>query len=427
MVEKTILPCGLTVISENFPEFPSFALSYSLKSGSRAENPASNGMHHLIEHMLFKGSRRHDLKQIADISDRLGGRLNAFTSKEITQYYIKSIDEKLPESFALLSDIVFFSTFPKDEFFKEKNVIIQEIKEADDNPETNAFETFYEKIYAGNALGYPIGGREKHISGLDRSRVFAFYRKKYVPENMLLSAAGNIRHRELVALAGDFFQSFPARAPQRFEFPRARFQPRRFHKINKTLNQCYVLAALDSISLVSPRRHSIMIMNDILGGGMSSRLFQSIREEKGLAYTVSSFIDSYLECGIQLIYAVIEPDKVSAYLEAVHGEIGRLRKNGIRRDELERAKDHIKSSIILSLENNVAKMRFNTSQELYFGREQKVAGIIAEINATTGRDINGFCRKYLDLEQAALLTYGHCRKAPDWKIKKTIRPAPVGD
>jgi len=412
MVEKTILPCGLTVISENFPEFPSFALSYSLKSGSRAEKPDSNGIHHLIEHMLFKGSRRHDLKQIADISDRLGGRLNAFTSKEITQYYIKSIDEKLNESFALLSDIVFYSTFPEDEFAKEKNVIIQEIKEADDYPETNAFETFYEKIYAGNALGYPIGGREKHVAGLNRGQVFTSYRENYVPENMLLSAAGNIRHQELVALADDFFASFPARAPRQFKFPRARFRPRRFHKKNKALNQCYVLTALDSISLVSHLRHPIMIMNDILGGGMSSRLFQSIREEKGLAYTVSSFIDSYLECGVQIIYAVIEPDKVSAYLKAVGDEIGRLRKKGISRGELERAKDHIKSSIILSLENNVAKMRFNTSQELYLGKEQQVADIIAEINATTSRDINAFCGKYLDLDQAALLTYGRCPKTP---------------
>ncbi|TFG80369.1 MAG: insulinase family protein [Chrysiogenales bacterium] len=418
MVEKTVLPCGLTVISENFPEFPSFALSYSLKSGSRAETADSNGVHHLIEHMLFKGSRRHDLKQIADISDRLGGRLNAFTSKEITQYYIKSIDEKLNESFALLSDIVFHSTFPEDEFVKEKNVIIQEIKEADDNPETNAFETFYEKIYAGNALGYPIGGREKHVAGLNRGQVFTFYREHYIPENMLLSAAGNIRHRELVALASDFFAAYPPRTPRQFKFPRARFRPRRFHKKNKTLNQCYVLTALDSISLVSHLRHPIMIMNDILGGGMSSRLFQSIREEKGLAYTVSSFIDSYQECGVQLIYAVIEPDKVSAYLEAVRSEIGRLKKKGISDEELERAKDHIKSSIILSLENNVAKMRFNTGQELYFGKEQKVADIISEINATTSQDINGFCGKYLDLDQAALLTYGRCPKNQDWKVEE---------
>ena len=235
--------------------------------------------------------------------------------------------------------------------------------------------------------------------------------------DMLLSAAGNIRHRELVALASDFFASFPARAPRQFKFPRARFRPRRFHKKNKNLNQCYVLAAMESVSLVSSLRHPIMIMNDILGGGMSSRLFQGIREEKGLAYTISSFIDSYLECGVQIIYAVIEPEKVGDYLEAVRSEIGRLRKKGIHPDELDRAKDHIKSSIILSLENNVAKMRFKASQELYLGREQRVADIIAEINATTRRDINGFCGKYLDLEEGALLTYGRCHKSPAWEIK----------
>jgi predicted Zn-dependent peptidase len=418
MVEKTVLPSGLTVISENLPEFPSFALSYTLKSGSRAEEQANSGVHHLIEHMLFKGSRRYDLKGIAEISDRLGGRLNAFTGKEVTQYYIKSIDEKLGESFALLSDIVFHSLFPEEEFLKEKNVIIQEIKEADDNPETNAFETLYEKIYAGNALGFPIGGREKQIAGMDRDQVFSYYKRYYFPDNVLLSAVGNIRHRDLVALADDFFAPFPPRPARKFKFPRARFQPRRFNKKNQSLNQCYALIALDSISLVSPLRHPFMIMNDILGAGMSSRLFQSIREEKGLAYNISSFIDAYLECGVQLIYAVIEPDKIGTYLEAIKNEIALLKKKGVSRNELERAKDHIKSGIILGLENNMAKMHFNTNQELYLGKELKVTDILAEINATTMKDINGFCRRYLDLDRAALLTYGNCPKAPAWKIRE---------
>jgi predicted Zn-dependent peptidase len=415
MVEKTVLPCGLTIISEKFPEFPSFALSYTLKSGSRAESAATNGIHHLIEHMLFKGSKHYDLKQIADMADRLGGRLNAFTGKEITQYYIKSIDEKLAASFHLLSDIVLNSAFPEEEFLKEKNVIIQEIREAEDNPDSNTFETFYEKIYKNNALGYPIGGREEQLAKLSRGQAFDFYHEKYVPENLLLSAAGNIKHRDLVELAGDFFSHFPARPVQDIKFAKACFQPQRFFKKNSSLSQCYVITAMDSISLVSPFRHSFMIMNDILGSGMSSRLFQSIREEKGLAYTVSSFIDSYLECGIQIIYAITEPDKIDAYLSAVETEIGLLKKEGIRQDELERAKDHIKSSIILSLENNVSKMSFNTNQELYFKKEQEVAAIIAEINAATIADINGFCRQYLNLGQAALFTYGRPASAPAWQ------------
>lgn len=414
MVQKTVLPCGLTVISEKFPEFPSFALSYTLKSGSRAETQEENGIHHLIEHMIFKGSQNYDLKQIADMADRLGGRLNAFTGKEITQFYIKSIDEKLADSFHLLSDIVLNSTFPEEEFAKEKNVIIQEVREAEDNPESNAFETFYEKIYEDNALGYPIGGSEKRVVRLQHGQVFDYYRRQYAPENLLLSAVGNIEHRDLVELAGDFFGCFPARPVRNLAFDQAGFQSRRFFKSNDSLGQCYAIIALDSISLLSPFRHSFMVMNDILGAGMSSRLFQSIREEKGLAYTVSSFIDSYLECGIQIIYAVIEPENLAAYLRAVKTEIEQLKEAGIRADELERAKDHMKSSIILGLENNVSKMSFNTNQELYFKKEQSVAAIIAEVNAATCDSINGFIRQYLDLDRAALFTYGKPAAAPAW-------------
>ncbi|HSQ35212.1 MAG TPA: insulinase family protein, partial [Candidatus Binatia bacterium] len=207
---------------------------------------------------------------------------------------------------------------------------------------------------------------------------------------------------------------YPARPARDFKFAVAGFQPRRFFKQNRSLNQNYVIAAMDSISQLSPFRHPFMLMNDILGSGMSSRLFQSIREDKGLAYTVSSFVDSYLDCGIQVIYAVIEPGKTTAYLRAVRDELELLKNEGIRGDELARAKDHIKSSIILSLENNVSKMSFNTNQELYFKKELEVAAIIAEINAAGSDAINGFCRQYLDLERAAIFTYGESAAAPAW-------------
>ena len=413
-VRQTKLSNGIRVLTASLPDSEGVSLGIWIRIGSRYEGRPRAGISHLIEHMLFKGSKHYDLKQIADMADRLGGRLNAFTGKEITQYYIKSIDEKLTASFHLLSDIVLNSTFPEGEFLKEKNVIIQEIREAKDNPDSNAFETFYEKIYKNNALGYPIGGREKQLARLSLSQVLDFYHAKYVPENLLLSAVGNIQHRELVEMASDFFSHFPARPAQDFKFVKASFQPQRFFKKNSSLSQCYVITALDSISLVSPFRHPFMIMNDILGSGMSSRLFQSIREEKGLAYTVSSFIDSYLECGIQIIYAITEPDKIDSYLGAIEAEIGLLKKNGIRQDELERAKDHIKSSIILSLENNVSKMNFNTNHELYFKKEQEVAAIIAEINAATCAEINGFCQQYLNLDKAALFTYGRPVTAPAW-------------
>ena len=326
MVRKTVMDSGLTVISEHLPEFPSFALSYTLKSGSRAENPENNGIHHLVEHMMFKGSKNYDLKEIADISDRLGGRLNAFTGKEITQYYIKAIDEKMEEAFDLLTDIVLNSTFPENEFEKEKNVVVQEIKESKDNPDSFAFETFYEGVFGKNALGFPIAGKEKKVSKLTRRVVFDFYRENYRPEKLILAGVGNIEHAKLVELAGKAFLNFPSSHPQDFSFKKADLNFKSFWKKNSSLKQVYIVLGFKGISFVSPLKYKFMLMNDILGAGMSSRLFQKIREEKGLAYTISSFAEGFFESGIHFIYSIVEPEKVEEYLNAVREEITCLKK-----------------------------------------------------------------------------------------------------
>jgi predicted Zn-dependent peptidase len=406
MVEKTVLDSGLVVISEYIPAFPSFALSYSLRAGSRAEVEKNNGIHHFIEHMLFKGTSKYDLKQIADISDRLGGRLNAFTSKEITQFYIKAIDEKLDESFELLTDIVMNSSFPKEEFIKEKNVVVQEIKESEDSPETNAFETFYEDIYKNNALGFPIGGKEECVSTFKRNSVYDFYKSNYSPDNLLLSAVGNINHHQLVRLADRFFKKFPAAPPRDFAFPRPTFRINNFHKKNNSLKQIYVIVGFDAVSSVSPLRHRFSIMNDILGGGMSSRLFQQIREEKGLAYTVNSFTDNYVDCGLHVVYSIIDKDKIDEYLEAVKAEIQLLKEKGITQEELDRSRDHMKASVILGLESNVNRMRLHVSNELNLKREVTIEEIIEDVNNASLDDINQLFRDYLDLDNAAYFFYG---------------------
>ncbi len=415
MVQKSVLPCGLTIVSERFPQFPSVALSYSLKSGSRAESEARVGFHHFIEHMLFKGSERYSLKRIADISDRLGGRLNAFTGKEITQFHIKAIDEKLPDAFLLLSDLVMNATFPADEFLRERDVIIQEIKESEDNPDTCAFERFYERVYDGNALGWPIGGRQSQVAGFTRDQVHGFYRRLYRPDNLLLAAAGSIEHARLVDMAASFFAAWPDAPPQDLRFDAPRFQAARFQEDSPSLNQSYVIVGFDSIPAASPQRHAFMVFNDILGAGMSSRLFQKIREEKGLAYTISSFADPYLDCGLLCIYGVVEGGRAVPYLQAVAAELQQLRRDGVSAEELDRAKDHIKSSIVLSLENNVAKMRFNINQELFFKQEQTVRDIIAAVGAVSRDEIDRLCATGLDPARAAVFVYGRTGEAlPDF-------------
>ena len=356
--------------------------------------------------MLFKGSPKYNLKQIADISDRLGGKLNAMTSKEITQFYIKAVDEHLKESFDLLTQMVIGSTFPVDEFLKEKEVTIQEIHEADDNPDTNAFETFYEKIFAGNGLAYPVGGLMESVSSFERDMVYDFYKKNYTPDNLVLAAVGKINHQELVDLAARAFKDFPRQKPKKFCFQTPTFKYETFSKINASLKQVYVIIGVNGIPVVSPHKNQFMILNDILGAGMSSRLFQKIREEKGLAYTVSSFNDAYLDCGTHLTYSIVEPGNVNEYLKVVKEEIGRLKTGGITEDELMRARDSIKSSIILSLESRVSKMRFNVNNELFHRREVTPREIIDDINNTTIDEINQLFKDYFNLEQMAVFLYG---------------------
>lgn len=416
MIEKTVLNCGLVVISEFLPGFSSVALSYSVRGGSRAENTENNGIHHCIEHMLFKGSSKYDLKQIADISDRLGGRLNAFTSKEITQYYIKSIAEKLPDSFDILTDIIINSTFPMDEFLKERNVLVQEIKEAEDNPETNAFEILYEEIYKNNGLGFPIGGKEDRVASFDRNTIYDFYKNCYSPDNLLLAGVGNIRHEHLVQLANDAFKDFPPRTPTEFNFPIPSYQADIFAQKNKSLNQVYAIIGFEAPSSISPQRHRFSLMNDILGGGMSSRLFQQIREQKALAYTVNSFADTYLDCGIHLIYSIVDKKKINEFLETVETEILRLKEKGVTQDELDRSRDHMTASVVLSLEGPTSRMRFHANNELNLKREMTVAEILEDIKTVTVEDINDLCRDYLDMSRASVFFYGDLKRRQARKI-----------
>lgn len=405
-LERSVLDCGLVVLSEYIPAFPSFALSYTVRGGSRLETAENNGIYHLIEHMLFKGTEKYSLKEIADIADRLGGKLNAFTSKEITQYYIKAIDENLAPSFELLTEMVNRSVFPADEFEKEKGVAIEEIHEAEDNPDTYAFETFFRHVYKDHGLGYPVGGQVEPVSSFRRDQVFDFYKREYGPDNMLLAAVGNVRHKELARLAEQAFKDYPSKPPRTFEMSKPGFSPAMVNESNESLNQVYVISGFESMPITSGHRFPYMIVNDVLGAGMSSRLFQKIREEKGLAYTVSSFTDAYMDCGLHLIYCIVKPENVSQCVDAVRHEIALLKKHGIQMDEFERARDSIKSSIILGLESTVNKMRFNINNELFLHGDVSTREITDKLNAVTLEDIRQLLDRYLDMDRMATFLYG---------------------
>lgn len=409
MIEKTVLNSGLTIISEFNPGLPSFALSYSLKSGSRAESTFNNGIHHFMEHMLFKGSESYDLRTIARISDQLGGNLNAFTGKEISQFYLKAIDEKFELAFHLLTDIVINATFPEEEFVKEKGVILQEIREAEDNPDTRSFEIFFEQIFGLNPLGYPVSGKEDQVVAFTRDKIYQYYKKKYSPDNLVLSAAGNIDHYSLVEIAKGCFSGYREKIPSQFLYKEPGMDFRIQVKPKSALNQTYLFIGFKGISLASPARYPFSLMNEILGSGMSSRLFQKIREDRGLAYTIFSFVDCYCDCGILVIYAVVEPGKTRAVLKSIKDEVMLLKEKGIDEDEMERAKDHLKSSIILGLENNLSKMRFNLNQELYLTHVMTINEILESINKISSRDIMTLLDRYLTLNRSSILLYGNVK------------------
>ncbi len=406
MLEKTIHRSGLTILSYYNPQLPSFAMSLTLKSGSRAETKENSGIHHFIEHMIFKGSKHYDLREIAELSDRLGGSLNAYTSKEVTQYYIKAIDEKFKDTFSLLSDMLMDSTFPEKEFIKEKNVILQEIKESIDSPDSHSFELFYEDFFKNSSLGFPIAGTKISVGNMNRDDVFDFYKSKYTPENLVLSLSGNIKHKDILKLVDKKFQGYPDSNAKKMAFVKSEMSFNSFLK-KRDLNQLYTIIGFRGISSSSPHRFSFMVANDILGSGMSSRLFQKIREEKGLAYTISSFPDSFVEDGILIIYSIIKPKKVTEYLNAVKEELLSLKEFGITDAELERSKDHIKSSVILGLESNTTRMQFIVSQEMYNNKPLEIKEIIKIIQDLKKEDINKIFNTVLNISEHTIFYYGN--------------------
>ena len=412
MIEKTILPCGLTILSEKRSELPSLALSYTIISGSRDEEPADAGLHHFIEHMVFKGNERYSQEQIAQSSDRMGGHLNAFTAKEITQYYTKAIPEHFPAVFDLLSCLVFKATFPPQEFQKEKEVVIQEIRESRDTPDSQIFDLLYERVFPESSLGISITGDERSLGNLTLDQLTSFYHQIYQPRHAVLTAAGALDHDQLVDLASSFFGGHPPADPQGFKkLNKPRFKAA-VHRVDQaSLEQVYHLICMPAPAADHPRHSDYMLVNELLGGGMSSRLHQRLREDLGLVYSVNSFYENYRDCGLQMIYAVTQAEKMAEYRSVLMDELQRLHASPPDDAEMERVRDHLKASTILGLESNVSRLRLITNQWLYQGYFQTIAELSAEIEAIDREAVDLILAEYFSMEEQAELRYGALEKS----------------
>lgn len=407
-IRKTILPNGLMVLTESMPHLRSVSMGAWIDSGSRDESAELNGVSHFVEHMVFKGTTSRSAKQIAREVDTIGGNLDAFTGKETVCFSIKVLDENVPPALDVLSDLVLHPTFTPEDLAREQGVILEEIKIDEDNPDYLVHEVFMQNFWKGDALGRPILGTKKTVSSFNQQIVFDFYAGKFTPSNMVFAAAGNLEHDSFVAQVEQQFQSLSAtsdRGVTRHPLPVA--TPHITLKRKKSLEQVQLCLGVEAPPVNDARRYGLFLLNTMLGGGMSSRLFQTIREDRGLAYSIYSELNPFRDTGSLCIYAGVAVDKTEKVLELTLSELRRLKEQMVSTTELKRAKDQVKSNMVIALESSGSRMSNLARQQMYFGRFFGVEEITASIEAVTPEEIQLLAKELFRPEAIALTLLGN--------------------
>jgi predicted Zn-dependent peptidase len=375
---KTVLENGLTIISEHIPSVRSISLGVWIKTGTRFEKNSTNGVAHFLEHMMFKGTTRKTPRQIARSLESVGGHINAFTSKELTCYYVEILDENLRKSVNLLADILCHSTLPEQEFAKEKMVILDEIQSLEDTPDELVQDYFVEKLFANHPLGLSILGTKETVSKLHRNDLIDFYARNYNSNNIIISGTGNIDHSRLVHLCDSAFTFGNGNNGSAMK------EPKSYGKgdilIDKSINQAHICLGMPAFPYSHPRRYDVLILNTLLGGGMSSRLFQNIREKYGLAYSIYSFLDFFSDAGLFGIYLGTDKKNVSKALDLLEREITKLKNRPVSRKELKEVKAQLKGNLMLNMESTSSRMVRLAKMEIYNGCFKEIDEIIEEIN-----------------------------------------------
>ncbi|MFN7972643.1 MAG: pitrilysin family protein [Acidobacteriota bacterium] len=388
---RRTLGSGIPVIAERMPELRSVSIGVWLRQGSRHESDPMSGMSHFIEHMLFKGTKNRTAEQIAKEIDAVGGGLDAFTGKEYACYHAKALDTELPVLVDLLSDLIKNPLFAQQDLDKERKVIEEEIKMAQDAPDDLVHELFVQGLWKAHPLGRPILGTRRSVARFDGRAMRGFWSRIYGPANLLISVAGRFEPGKLFDLLEERFGDHAIGAePAAESAPEA--QPVFVVKPRANLEQVHLCLGGPGIPHGHRTRNAANVLNTILGGSMSSRLFQSIRESRGLAYTVYSFLGSYRDAGYVMVYAACSPENVrEVSLLCVKG-IAEMTHRRVRADELERAKGHLKGNLMLGLESSGSRMSNLARQEMYFGRQTSLDQMVAEIDRVTADDVRNVAR-----------------------------------
>jgi len=405
-IRRRAFPNGLVLATEAMPQLRSVSLGVWMKQGSRHEMAEENGISHFIEHLLFKGTETRTARDIALQIDSIGGQMDAFTTKEYTCFYFKVLDRHLDVAVDLLTDIIRNPKFLPEEIEKERKVIYEEIKMVDDTADELVYDIWSEAHYGDHPLGRPIQGTMDSVGRMRPDALTRFFRDSYRPANLLVTAAGSLDHDKLEASLGAAFAGMNGRKDLVLgPLPTARSLVTVRDK--KELGQLHLCLGLPGVKMDDDRRFPLYVLNTLLGGTMSSRLFQHVREERGLAYSVYSSANSYLDTGTLLVYAATSPESGREVMDLVHAELRRLKETPVTDAELKLAKDHLTGNLMLSLESSSSRMSNLARQEIYFGRHFGLDEILNGIDAVEHRHLMDLAQELFDPERSTLAVLGN--------------------
>tara|TARA_B100001123_G_C15345638_1_gene1036964 strand:- start:623 stop:1894 length:1272 start_codon:yes stop_codon:yes gene_type:complete len=404
-IRKTVLPNGLRVISEQIPQVRSVAIGCWVSAGSRNEVDEESGISHFVEHMVFKGTENRTADQIAYSIDAIGGHLDAFTTKETVAFTAKVLDEHVPRAVDVLSDLVLNPTFYEEDIEREKGVVLEELKMDEDNPDHLLHETFVSNFWPGHPLGRAIIGNEQAIRCFTSEQVRIFFQGTYSPDNLMFVAAGNIAHEELVSLVGDRFGELTSRATQKITTA-PKNQSSVTLRDKPSLEQVHLCLGVPAYEIAHSKRHAGYVLNTILGGGISSRLFLRIREHEGLAYSVFSDLGVFDDSGMLYVYAGTSTDNARRVVNNIIEEMKRLKEVLVDEEELRRAKDYMKGSLTLSLESTSSRMSNLARQERYFQRFTSIDELHDKIEQVDSSSICEVADEWFGEEKVSLAMLG---------------------
>jgi predicted Zn-dependent peptidase len=412
LIKKYTCQNGVRIVLENIPTVRSVAIGVWIGTGSRNENLQNNGVSHFLEHMFFKGTKTRSAREIAESFDSIGGQVNAFTSKEYTCYYAKVLDDHAQYALDVLADMFFHSTFDEEELKKEKNVVYEEIKMYEDTPDDIVHDVLSRATYGDHPLGYPILGTEETLATFNGDTLRQYMNDYYTPDKVVISVAGNVSE-EFIKEIDKLFGSYETNSTKR-EVEKPGFMDQKLAR-KKDTEQAHLCIGFNGLEVGHDNIYSLIVLNNILGGSMSSRLFQDVREQKGLAYSVFSYHSSYEDNGLLTVYGGTGSSQLNLLFETIQDTLATLKAEGITAKELANSKEQMKGSLMLSLESTNSRMSRNGKNELMLGRHRSLDSIIEKVNEVSEESVNTLANQlFTDTYSVALIS-------PDGQLPEKLK------